>query len=65
MNKLTKIGVSALAGSLALTAAHAAEVSLSGGVAGSQFATPAAPSPFASALSTATGIAGLFGKLYG
>ena len=33
MNKLTKIGVSALAGSLALTAAHAAEVSLSGGVA--------------------------------
>ena len=38
---------------------------LSGGVAGSQFATPAAPSPFASALSTATGIAGLFGKLYG
>ena len=33
MNKLTKIGVSALAGSLALTAAHAAEVSMSGGVA--------------------------------
>ena len=33
MNKLTKIGVSALAGSLALTAANAAEVSLSGGVA--------------------------------
>ena len=33
MNKLTKIGVSALAGSLALTAANAAEVSMSGGVA--------------------------------
>ena len=33
MNKLTKIGVSALAGSLALTAANAADVSLSGGVA--------------------------------
>ena len=38
---------------------------LSGGVAGSQYQTPAASSPFASALSTATGIAGLFGKLYG
>jgi hypothetical protein len=38
---------------------------LAGGVAGQQFATPAAPSPFASALSTATGLAGLFGKLYG
>jgi outer membrane protein OmpU len=33
MNKLTKIGVSALAGSLALTAAHAADASLSGSVA--------------------------------
>ena len=29
MNKLTKIGVSALAGSLAVTAAHAAEGSVS------------------------------------
>lgn len=38
---------------------------LAGGVAGSQYQTPAASSPFASALSTATGIAGLFGKLYG
>lgn len=38
---------------------------LAGGVAGQQFAAPETPSPFASALSTATGLAGLFGKLYG
>ena len=38
---------------------------LAGGVAGGQYQTPESPSPFASALSTATGLAGLFGKLYG
>ena len=38
MNKLTKIGVSALAGSLALTAANAIEMSVSGS-AGAAFAT--------------------------
>ena len=38
MNKLTKIGVSALAGSLALTAANAVELSVSG-TAGGAFAT--------------------------
>ena len=38
---------------------------LAGGVAGQQFQDPGTPSPFASALSAATGIAGLFGKLYG
>ena len=38
MNKLTKIGVSALAGSLALTAANAIEMSVSGS-AGGAFAT--------------------------
>ena len=38
---------------------------LAGGVAGGQYQTPEPPSPFASALSTATGLAGLFGKLYG
>ena len=35
---------------------------LAGGVAGQQFQTPANPSPFATALSTALGIGGLFGK---
>ena len=34
MNKLTKIGVSALAGSLAMTAANAIEMSVSGSAAG-------------------------------
>ena len=38
---------------------------LAGGVAGQQFQDPAAPSPFGTALSTATGLAGLFGKVYG
>ena len=38
---------------------------LSGGVAGSQYQQPSAPSPFQSALGTATGLAGLFGKIYG
>ena len=38
MNKLTKIGVSALAGSLALTAANAIEMSVSGS-AGGAYAT--------------------------
>ena len=35
---------------------------LAGGVAGQQFQQPAAPSPFSTALSTALGIGGLFGK---
>ena len=35
---------------------------LAGGVAGQQFQTPASPSPFSTALSTALGIGGLFGK---
>ena len=35
---------------------------LAGGVAGQQFQTPAAANPFATALSTALGIGGLFGK---
>jgi len=35
---------------------------LAGGVAGQQFQTPATPSPFATALSTALGIGGLFGR---
>ena len=38
MNKLTKIGVSALAGSLAISAANAIEMSVSGS-AGAAFAT--------------------------
>ena len=38
---------------------------LAGGVAGQQFQDPASPSPFGTALSTATGLAGLFGKIYG
>ena len=36
--------------------------SLAGGVGGQQFQAPAAPSPFSTALSTALGIGGLFGK---
>jgi len=36
--------------------------SLAGGVGGPQFEAPAAPSPFSTALSTALGIGGLFGK---
>jgi|TARA_R110002020_G_scaffold102695_2_gene240962 hypothetical protein len=35
---------------------------LAGGVAGNQFQTPATPSPFSTALSTALGIGGLFGQ---
>jgi len=35
---------------------------LAGGVAGQQFEAPAAPSPFSTALTTALGIGGLFGK---
>ena len=38
---------------------------LAGGVAGSQYAEPQATSPFQTALGTATGLAGLFGKIYG
>jgi len=38
---------------------------IAGGVAGDAYAPPAAPSPFGTALSTAAGVAGLFGKLYG
>ena len=38
---------------------------LAGGVAGSQYQEPAQASPFQSALGTATGLAGLFGKIYG
>ena len=38
---------------------------LAGGVAGQQYAQPAPASPFATALGTATGLAGLFGKIYG
>ena len=36
--------------------------SLAGGVGGQQYQAPAAPSPFSTALSTALGIGGLFGK---
>ena len=38
---------------------------LMGGVAGSQYAEPGQTSPFQTALGTATGLAGLFGKIYG
>jgi hypothetical protein len=38
---------------------------LLGGVAGSQYAQPQAASPFQSALSTALGIGGLYGKIFG
>ena len=36
-----------------------------GGVAGQQYAEPAAPSPFSTALSTALGVGGLYGKIFG
>jgi len=38
---------------------------LAGGVAGQQYAEPTAPNPFTTALGTATGLAGLYGKIYG
>ena len=38
---------------------------LAGGVAGSQYAEPEAADPYASALAGATGVAGLFGQIYG
>ena len=38
---------------------------LAGGVAGSQYAQQEAPDPYASALAGATGVAGLFGQIYG
>ena len=37
---------------------------LMGGVAGSQYAEPGQTNPFQTALGTATGLAGLFGKIY-
>jgi hypothetical protein len=37
---------------------------LAGGVAGSQYQDPGTTSPFQTALGTATGLAGLFGKIY-
>ena len=38
---------------------------LAGGVAGQQYAQPAAGSPFSTALSTALGVGGLYGKIFG
>mgnify|MGYP001297604993 CR=1 FL=1 len=38
---------------------------LAGGVSGSQYQEPQAANPFQTALGTATGLAGLFGKIYG
>ena len=38
---------------------------LAGGVSGQQYAEPAAPSPFSTALSTALGVGGLYGKIFG
>jgi hypothetical protein len=38
---------------------------LAGGVSGQQYAQPAAPSPFSTALSTALGVGGLYGKIFG
>ena len=38
---------------------------LAGGVAGSQYPDPGSSNPFQTALGTATGLAGLFGKIYG
>ena len=38
---------------------------LAGGVAGSQYQEPEAADPYASALAGATGVAGLFGQIYG
>jgi len=37
---------------------------LAGGVSGQQYAQPAAPSPFSTALSTALGVGGLYGKIF-
>ena len=37
---------------------------LAGGVSGQQYAEPAAPSPFSTALSTALGVGGLYGKIF-
>jgi hypothetical protein len=37
---------------------------LAGGVAGSQYQDPGSSNPFQTALGTATGLAGLFGKIY-
>jgi hypothetical protein len=38
---------------------------LAGGVAGQQYEQPAAASPFSTALSTALGVGGLYGKIFG
>ena len=38
---------------------------LAGGVAGQQYAEPAAPSPYSTALTTALGVGGLYGKIFG
>ena len=38
---------------------------LAGGVSGQQYAQPAAPSPFSTALSTALGVGGLYAKIFG
>ena len=38
---------------------------LAGGVAGQQYAQPQAASPFSTALSTALGVGGLYGKIFG
>jgi len=38
---------------------------LAGGVSGAQYEQPGQTSPFQTALGTATGLAGLFGKIYG
>ena len=38
---------------------------LAGGVSGQQYAEPTAPSPFSTALSTALGVGGLYGKIFG
>ena len=37
---------------------------LAGGVSGQQYAEPTAPSPFSTALSTALGVGGLYGKIF-
>ena len=37
---------------------------LAGGVSGQQYQEPAAPSPFSTALSTALGVGGLYGKIF-
>jgi len=38
---------------------------LAGGVSGAQYEQPGSSNPFQTALGTATGLAGLFGKIYG